>query len=138
MVARPTTILGENKMEKEKSIEVKCEECQDEFEFNNLEVIEKPNVKIDDDTFTVIYYKCPTCGTVHIVGMLNYRANRIKNAYFSACDSVSKFSQGHKLPKAIMDQKLQRMNELKQENIELQKQLISLYGHRIPQSVFED
>ena len=125
-------------MDKEKSIEVKCEECQDEFEFNNLEVIEKPNVKIDNETFTVIYYKCPTCGTVHIVGMLNYRANRIKNAYFSACDSVRKFSQGHKLPKAIMDQKLQRMNELKQENIEFQKQLISLYGHRIPQSVFED
>lgn len=125
-------------MDKEKSIKVKCEECQDEFEFNNLEVIEKPNVKIDNETFTVIYYKCPTCGTVHIVGMLNYRANRIKNAYFSACDSVRKFSQGHKLPKAIMDQKLQRMNELKQENIEFQKQLISLYGHRIPQSVFED
>lgn len=125
-------------MDKEKPIEVKCEECQDEFEFNNLEVIEKPNVKIDNETFTVIYYKCPACGTVHIVGMLNYRANRIKNAYFSACDSVRKFSQGHKLPKAIMDQKLQRMNELKQENIEFQKQLISLYGHRIPQSVFED
>ena len=125
-------------MENEKSITVKCEECQDEFEFNNLEVVEKPNVKIDNDTFTVIYYKCPTCGTVHIVGMLNYRANRIKNAYFSACDSARKFSQGHKLPKAIMDQKLQRMNELKQENIEFQKQLISLYGHRIPQSVFED
>ena len=125
-------------MENEKPITVKCEECQDEFEFNNLEVIEKPNVKIDNDTFTVIYYRCPTCGTVHIVGMLNYRANRIKNAYFSACDSVRKFSQGHKLPKAIMDQKLQRMNELKQENIEFQKQLISLYGHRIPQSVFED
>ena len=125
-------------MENEKPITVKCEECQDEFEFNNLEVIEKPNVKIDNETFTVIYYKCPTCGTVHIVGMLNYRANRIKNAYFSACDSVRKFSQGHKLPKAIMDQKLQRMNELKQENIEFQKQLISLYGHRIPQSVFED
>ena len=125
-------------MDKETPIEVKCEECQDEFEFNNLEVIEKPNVKIDNETFTVIYYKCPTCGTVHIVGMLNYRANRIKNAYFGACDSVRKFSQGHKLPKAIMDQKLQRMNELKQENIEFQKQLISLYGHRIPQSVFED
>ena len=125
-------------MDKEKSIEVKCEECQDEFEFNNLEVIEKPNVKIDNETFTVIYYKCPTCGTVHIVGMLNYRANRIKNAYFGACDSVRKFSQGHKLPKAIMGQKIQRMNELKQENIEFQKQLISLYGHRIPQSVFED
>ena len=125
-------------MDKGKPIEVKCEECQDEFEFNNLEVIEKPNVKIDNETFTVIYYKSPTCGTVHIVGMLNYRANRIKNAYFGACDSVRKFSQGHKLPKAIMDQKLQRMNELKQENIELQKQLISLYGHRIPQSVFED
>lgn len=125
-------------MENEKPITVKCEECQDEFEFNNLEVIEKPNVKIDNDTFTVIYCKCPTCGTVHVVGMLNYRANRIKNAYFSACDSVRKFSQGHKLPKAIMDQKVQRMNELKQENIEFQKQLISLYGHRIPQSVFED
>ena len=125
-------------MDKEKSIKVKCEECQDEFEFNNLEVIEKPNVKIDNETFTVIYYKCPTCGTVHIVGMLNYRANRIKNAYFSACDSVRKFSQGHKLPKAIVDQNVQRMNELKQENIELQKQLISSYGHRIPQSVFED
>ena len=121
-----------------KKVEVRCEECQDIFVFSNLEVKEKSNIKIDDDTFTVIYYKCPTCGTVHIVGMLNYRANRIKNAYFSVCDSVSKFSQGHKLPKAIVDQKVQRMNELKQENIELQKQLISLYGHRIPQSVFED
>ena len=31
-------------MDKEKPIEVKCEECQDEFEFNNLEVIEKSNI----------------------------------------------------------------------------------------------
>ena len=125
-------------MDKEKPIEVKCEECQDVFVFSNLEVKEKSNIKIDDDTFTVIYYKCPTCGTVHIVGMLNYRANRIKNAYFGACDSVRKFTQGRKLPKAVMDQKVQRMNELKRENIEFQKQLISLYGRRIPQSVFED
>ena len=60
-----------------KKVEAKCEECGNEFLFDTLDVIEKENVKIENDTFTIIYYKCPECGAIQLVGMLNYRGLRM-------------------------------------------------------------
>ena len=40
-----------------KKVEAKCEECENEFLFDTLDVIEKDNVKIENDTFTIIFYK---------------------------------------------------------------------------------
>ena len=84
-------------------VEVICKECNSEFLFDTVEIKQKERVKIDNDTFTIIYYKCPECGAIQLVGMLNYRAKRIRDSYFAAYDSVRKMEAtgNHMLRPAI-------------------------------------
>ena len=100
-----------------KKVESKCEECGNEFLFDTLDVIEKENVKIENDTFTIIYYKCPECGAIQLVGMLNYRAKRIRDTYFAAYNSVKKMeANGQSKSKPfIYKQRLEKLEKLKKD-----------------------
>ena len=42
-----------------KKVEVICKECKSEFLFDTVEIKQKEKVKIGNDTFAIIYYKCP-------------------------------------------------------------------------------
>lgn len=125
-------------MEKEKRVEAKCEECGNEFLFNTLDIKEKDNVKIGNDTFTIIYYKCPECGTVQLVGMLNYRAKRFRDSYFSAYQSIKKMEvKGEsKTRPTIYKQRLEKVENLKKQNTDYQVMLMNEYKDKIPAEVF--
>ena len=51
-----------------KKVEVICKECKSEFLFDTVEIKQKEKVKIGNDTFAIIYYKCPECGAIQLVG----------------------------------------------------------------------
>ena len=123
-----------------KKVEAKCEECGNEFLFDTLDIVEKENVKIENDTFTIIYYKCPECGAIQLVGMLNYRAKRIRDTYFAAYNSVKKMeANGQSKSKPfIYKQRLEKLEKLKKENTDYQVQLISQYKSKIPTDTFEE
>lgn len=123
-----------------KKVEAKCEECGNEFLFDTLDVIVKENVKIEDSTFTIIYYKCPECGAIQLVGMLNYLAKRIRDKYFTAYNSVKKMeASGQSKSKLfIYKQRLEKLEKLKEENTDYQMQLISKYRDKIPTEIFEE
>ena len=128
--------LKEKKMNKK--VEVICKECNSEFLFDNVEIKQKEKVKIDNDTFTIIYYKCPECGAIQLVGMLNYRAKRIRDSYFAAYDSVRKMevTGNHMLRPAIYKQRKDKLEKLKLENTEYQQMLLNKYKDKIPTEVF--
>lgn len=130
--------LKEKKMNKK--VEAKCEECGNEFLFDTLDFVEKENVKIENGTFTIIYYKCPECGAIQLVGMLNYRAKRIRNSYFAAYDSVRKMEAtgDHMLRPVIYKQRKDKLEKLKLENTEYQQMLLNQYKDKIPAEVFEE
>ena len=123
-----------------KKVEAKCEECGNEFLFDTLDVIEKENVKIENDTFTIIYYKCPECGAIQLVGMLNYRAKRIRDTYFAAYNSVKKMevTGDNMLRPVVYKQRKDKLEKLKLENTEYQKMLLNKYKDKIPTEVFDD
>ena len=123
-----------------KKVEAKCEECGNEFLFDTLDVIEKDNVKIENDTFTIIYYKCPECGAIQLVGMLNYRAKRIRDTYFAAYNSVKKMevTGDNMLRPVVYKQRKDKLEKLKLENTEYQKMLLNKYKDKIPTEVFDD
>ena len=121
-----------------KKVEVICKECNSEFLFDTVEIKQKENVKIDNDTFTIIYYKCPECGAIQLVGMLNYRAKRIRDSYFAAYDSVRKMEAtgDRMLRPAIYKQRKDKLEKLKLENTEYQQMLLNKYKDKIPTEVF--
>lgn len=121
-----------------KKVEVICKECNSEFLFDTVEIKQKEKVKIDNDTFTIIYYKCPECGAIQLVGMLNYRAKRIRDSYFAAYDSVRKMEAtgNHMLRPAIYKQRKDKLEKLKLENTEYQQMLLNKYKDKIPTEAF--
>ena len=121
-----------------KKVEVICKECNSEFLFDTVEIRQKEKVKIDNDTFTIIYYKCPECGAIQLVGMLNYRAKRIRDSYFAAYDSVRKMEAtgNHMLRPAIYKQRKDKLEKLKLENTEYQQMLLNKYKDKIPTEAF--
>lgn len=123
-----------------KKVEVICEECKSEFLFDTVEIKQKEKVKIGNDTFMIIYYKCPECGAIQLVGILNYRAKRIRNSYFAAYDSVRKMevTGDHMLRPVIYKQRKDKLEKLKLENTEYQQMLLNQYKDKIPAEVFEE
>lgn len=123
-----------------KKVEVICKECKSEFLFDTVEIKQKEKVKIGNDTFAIIYYKCPECGAIQLVGMLNYRAKRIRNSYFAAYDSVRKMevTGDHMLRPVIYKQRKDKFEKLKLENTEYQQMLLNQYKDKIPAEVFEE
>lgn len=123
-----------------RKIEVICEECKSEFLFDTVEIKQKENVKIGNDTFTIIYYKCPECGAIQLVGMLNYRAKRVRDSYFAAYDSVKKMEMtgDNMLRPAIYKQRKDKLERLKVENTEYQQMLLNKYKGKIPAEAFEE
>lgn len=121
-------------------IEVICEECKSEFLFDTVEIKQKENVKIGNDTFVIIYYKCPECGAIQLVGMLNYRAKRIRDSYFAAYDSVKKMEMtgDNMLRSAIYKQRKDKLERLKMENTEYQQMLLNKYKVKIPVAALQE
>lgn len=121
-----------------KRVEAKCEECGNEFLFDTLDVVTKENVKLENNTFTIIYYKCPECGAIQLVGMLNYRAKRIRDAYFNAFVSVKKMEANgeSKSRPNIYKQRLEKIEGLKKQNTDYQVMLMNEYKDKIPAEVF--
>lgn len=123
-----------------RKIEVICEECKSDFLFDTVEIKQKENVKIGNDTFTIIYYKCPECGAIQLVGMLNYRAKRIRDSYFAAYDSVKKMEMtgDNMLRSAIYKQRKDKLERLKMENTEYQQMLLNKYKGKIPVAALQE
>ena len=123
-----------------KKVEVICKECNSEFLFDTVEIKQKEKVKISNDTFAIIYYKCPECGAIQLVGMLNYRAKRIRDSYFAAYDSVRKMevTGDHMLCPVIYKKRKDKLEKLKSENTEYQQMLLNQYKDKIPTEVFEE
>ena len=123
-----------------KKVEVICEECKSEFLFDAVEIKQKEKVKISNGTFAIIYYKCPECGAIQLVGMLNYRAKRIRDSYFAAYDSVRKMevTGDHMLRPVIYKKRKDKLEKLKAENTEYQQKLLNQYKDKISVEVFEE
>lgn len=111
-----------------------CDECSAEFLPTEIEFQEK-EVDIEGTMYKIVFYKCTKCGKAYVVCMLDYWGKKLQDKYISAMDkyraSIGKVSQ------TILKQKLEKVEELKNEAMEYQNDILHRYGDLIPEEIFQ-
>jgi hypothetical protein len=117
-------------MEEQKCL-IQCDECKNVFDIRNTEIKTKENVRFENKTFSITYFKCEKCRKVYIVEMLDFKAEKMKNRYLNMSESVKKKKQkGLK----VSDDRLKELERTKQDAIIYQHWLVENY--RIPQELY--
>lgn len=113
-------------------VKITCDECGNVFGIKELNEKTVENVKIDDKTFTITFFKCAKCGKLYLVEILDYRAEKLKNKYLSILNSVNKKkAQGVR----VSNIRMLELDNAKKEAVEYQKYLADNYAGRIPSTI---
>lgn len=113
---------------------VVCNECKAEFEARQIE-FKEAQALVRDKTFKTIYYKCPACGKVYVVCLLDYQGQRLQNKYVEALDNYRNMYV-KRLNPARLQQKLEKIEKLKAEALAYQNELLHNYGDLLPEEIF--
>lgn len=111
-----------------------CDECKAEFMPSDIE-FKHTNAVVDEKQFEVIYYKCPTCGKVYIVCMLDYWGKRHQDEYVDALDSYRAALKRNVSP-VKLKQKLAKVEVLKEKAMIYQNETLHRYGSLLPEEIF--
>ena len=112
---------------------VKCEKCKNEHRMADVQIKEQV-IKIDNKKLTVVYYRCPSCDELFIVGLLDFHANKLKEKCERQYARIKQYEQrGQVCPLAIKKE----YERCKQVNISHQKSMIDQYKERIPRDVLK-
>jgi hypothetical protein len=108
----------------ENKLKVKCDECGYEFDIRTQNIKSIENVKVENTTICITYFKCEKCNKIYIVEMLDYKAQKLKNRYLAIADSVHKklFNK-----KTVSDVRMQELEKVKKDAIDYQHWLIDRY-----------
>lgn len=112
---------------------IECDVCKKEINPKELEFL-KDKVTLEGTEFEVVGYKCPECGKVYVVCMLDYWGKKLQDRYLAAMDNYRKCY--NKTSSIILQQKLSKVEHLKKEAMEYQHQLLSKYGETLPEGLF--
>lgn len=112
-----------------------CDDCKFEFSPNEVE-FKRTKTTIEDESFEVVYYKCPGCGKVYVVCLLNYWATKLQNKYVGALDTY-RASINKGLSELRLRQKADELQRRKDEAMAYQHELLSKYGNLLPEEIFE-
>lgn len=112
-----------------------CDKCNAEFDTEELK-FEKKEVEIQGKKFEVVYYKCPECKEPYVVCMLDYWGEKLQRKYISAMDSYRKLYNSGLKDKSKLQQKFNKMKELKKEALDYQSSVLHEYGNLIPEEIF--
>lgn len=112
-----------------------CDECKAEFETKQIE-FKETQARVEDKTFKVIYYKCPTCGELYVVCLLDRQGQRLQNKYVAALDNYRNIYKKRMKNPAKLQQKLQKIEKLKDEALAYQNELLCNYGNLLPEKIF--
>ena len=119
---------------KEQSVIV-CDKCQYEFESGSIE-FKKTHTKIDGKDFEIVYFKCPNCNEVYVVCMLDYWGKKLQNKYVAAMDSYRK-AFNSPFEESKLEQKLRKVETLKDEAMSYQNELLHKYKDAIPEGILK-
>lgn len=115
-----------------------CDECGSKFEANSID-FKKKQVTIENKSFEVVYYRCITCQKVYIVCMLDSQGKKLQNKYIETVENYRKLYAkrlGSVGSTAKLDQKLNKIETLKNEAMAYQNELLHRYRDLLPGEVF--
>ena len=110
-----------------------CDDCGAQFESSTIE-FKHAETKIDGKQFEIVYYTCSSCGRAYVVCMLDYWGRKLQNKYVSAMDSYRAAYHKNTNPVKIQ-QKLQKVEDLKKDALKYQNEVLHKYGKLIPEGL---
>lgn len=113
---------------------ISCDECKADFAADKIE-FKHTDAVVDEKQFEVVYYKCPTCGKVYVVCMLDYWGKRHQDKYVDALDSYRAALKRDESP-VKLKQKLAKVEALKEEAMAYQNETLHRYGNLLPEEIF--
>lgn len=113
---------------------ISCDECKADFAADKIE-FKHTDAVVDEKQFEVVYYKCPTCGKVYVVCMLDYLGKRHQDKYVAAIDSYRAALKRGVSP-IKLKQKLAKVEALKEEAMAYQNETLHRYGNLLPEEIF--
>lgn len=113
---------------------ISCDECKADFTADKIE-FKHTDAVVDEKQFEVVYYKCPTCGKVYVVCMLDYWGKRHQDKYVDALDSYRAALKRDVSP-IKLKQKLAKVEALKEEAMAYQNETLHRYGNLLPEEIF--
>ena len=112
---------------------ISCDECKADFAADKIE-FKHTDAVVDEKQFEVVYYKCPTCGKVYVVCMLDYWGKKLQDKYVRAIDNYRKLYKNTQ-NEAKLKQKLEAIEVMKDEAMSYQNELLRAYRDLIPEEV---
>ena len=111
-----------------------CDECKAEFMPSDIE-FKRTNTAVKDKQFEVVYYKCPNCGKTYVVCMLDYWGKRLQDRCVEALDNY-RIAYKRNVSPTKLQQKLNRVEALKEEAMSYQNGVLHMYGSLLPEEIF--
>lgn len=112
-----------------------CDDCGNEFNHKKIDFKTKIT-KVKSTEYEVTYYKCPKCGRAYLVCMLDYWGRKLQKRYVDALDGYrSAHHRGES--KIMLDMKLQKVENFKQEALAYQQEILHKYGDLLPEEIFD-
>lgn len=108
-----------------------CDDCSKELEPAEIE-FKHVDIVINETTFEVVFYNCPSCGRAYVVCMLDYWARKLQKKYISAIDGYRTAYNGD-ASKVMLKQKAKKVEVAKSEAMSYQQELLQKYGTFIPE-----
>ena len=112
---------------------ISCDECKADFAADKIE-FKHTDAVVDEKQFEVVYYKCPTCGKVYVVCMLDYWGKKLQDKYVRAIDNYRKLYK-NSMNETKLKQKLEAIEVMKDEAMSYQNELLKAYRDLIPEEV---
>ena len=112
---------------------ISCDECKADFVADKIE-FKHTDAVVDEKQFEVVYYKCPTCGKVYVVCMLDYWGKKLQDKYVRAIDNYRKLYK-NSMNETKLKQKLEAIEVMKDEAMSYQNELLKAYRDLIPEEV---
>lgn len=111
-----------------------CDECSSEFEPQSIE-FKKSVTNIGDKKFEVVYYKCPSCGKIYTVCMLDYMGRKLQEKYVTAVKEY-RLAIDKRTNSVKLQQKAAKIEKRKVDAMHYQQKILKQYGNLLPMEIF--
>lgn len=115
-----------------KKVLVQCNVCKKFFSMEKIKIKEKKNVRLNEERADLIYYRCPKCKQIYIVGIMTEDAKRLQERHRECINNVTKMIMDKQTPTEDM---IKLVEESKKANIDYQKNLVQQYSDIIPYDI---
>lgn len=116
---------------------VKCAKCGKTIELSELSYTTKSTTFSDGVKAEVVFFRCPHCNEIYLVSILDYWGKKLQQKYLKAVDAYRACYNSGSASEATLNQKLNKVETLKDEAIAYQKEILNKYKDSLPEGILD-